>query len=353
MPTSQTEYAPTEKSQMGPRLSVTVVGAGIVGLWQAFELARRGHQVTVRETMQEAETGAASRFAGAMLAPYCECEAAEPIIQEMGLAGLEMWKAAFPGVMAKGSLVLAMPRDHGELTRFARMTQGHRLIDAEELTTLEDDLGDRFSRALYYETEAHLTPRESLAHLIRELRSLGADLRFGEAVPEPVWRAAAAGEVVIDCRGIAARGDLPDLRGVRGEMAVIRTRDVAFTRPIRLLHPRFPLYIVPWGDGLYMIGATVIEREDFGAVTVRSALDLLGTAYAVHPAFGEAEIVELSAGVRPAFADNIPRIVRQGRRIHVNGVYRHGYLLSPVLARLTADFLETGDASHPWFHGTA
>jgi len=111
---------------------------------------------------------------------------------------------------------------------------------------------------------------------------------------------------------------------------------------VRLLHPRFPLYIVPWGNDTYMVGATVIEREDFGAVTVRSALDLLGAAYTVHPAFGEAEILELSAGVRPAFPDNVPKVVVKGRRLIVNGAFRHGYLMSPALARIAADFLETG-----------
>jgi glycine oxidase len=91
-----------------------------------------------------------------------------------------------------------------------------------------------------------------------------------------------------------------------------------------------------------MVGATVIEREDAGPVTVRSALDLLGTAYAVHPSFGEAEIVELNAGVRPSLPDNVPKIVVRGRHTYVTGAYRHGYLLAPVLAYLMADFIETG-----------
>ena len=95
-----------------------------------------------------------------------------------------------------------------------------------------------------------------------------------------------------------------------------------------------------------MVGATVIEREEGGLVTVRSALDLLGTAYAVHPAFGEAEILELSAGVRPAFSDNVPKVIVRGRRLFINGAFRHGYLLAPAMARIAADFLETG-AKHP------
>ncbi len=171
---------------------------------------------------------------------------------------------------------------------------------------------------------------------------MGADLRFGEPVPDPVWMAAPAGSVVIDCRGLAARNDLPNLRGVRGEMAVLRSSEVTLNRPIRLLHPRQPLYVVPWGDGLYMVGATVIEREDGSPVTVRSALELLGLAYALHPGFAEATIEELGAGVRPSLPDNIPRAIVRGRRIIVNGAYRHGYLFAPVMANAVANFLEHG-----------
>ncbi|MGE3627995.1 MAG: FAD-dependent oxidoreductase, partial [Hyphomicrobiales bacterium] len=117
-------------------------------------------------------------------------------------------------------------------------------------------------------------------------------------------------------------------------------------RPVRLLHPRFPIYVVPWDGGRYMIGATQIESEDPGPVTLRSALELLSTAYALHPAFGEAQILEFGAGLRPSFPDNLPRIVVRNDHIYVNGLYRHGFLLAPALAELTARWLDTGE-THP------
>ncbi len=237
---------------------------------------------------------------------------------------------------------MASARDQSELTRFQRMTEGHRLVDGAEIGRLEPDLAGRFVRGLFFKEEAHIAPRVAIADLIAELRRLGTELRFGEMVADPLWRRASADGVVIDCRGMGARTSLADLRGVRGEMLVLRAPDVALSRPVRLLHPRFPLYVVPWGDSLFMVGATLIEREDAGPVTVRSALDLLGTAYAMHPAFAEAEIVELSAGVRPSLPDNVPRILARGRHLMVNGAYRHGYLLAPALAEIMARFLETG-----------
>jgi len=138
------------------KLEITIVGAGIFGLWQAFELARRGHAVTLREAMPEAESGGSSRFAGAMLAPYCEAEAAPEVVKQLGIEGLALWRTAFEHVTQKGSLVVAAARDATELRRFARMTEGHRAVDQTEVGELEPDLAGRFGNALFFPTEAHV-----------------------------------------------------------------------------------------------------------------------------------------------------------------------------------------------------
>ena len=147
---------------------------------------------------------------------------------------------------------------------------------------------------------------------------------------------------VVDCRGLAARDRLTDLRGVKGEMLILRCPEVSLARPVRLLHPRFPLYIVPRADHRFMIGATMIESDERGRVTARSVVELLNAAYALHPAFAEAEIVELGCDARPAFPDNLPRIRRHGETVFVNGLYRHGFLLAPALARRAAAVLLDG-----------
>lgn len=318
--------------------TITVAGAGIVGLWQALTLAKRGHRVRLIERSAEPFAEAASALAGAMLAPYCEAEAAEPVVRELGLRSLALWRGTFPGVTAKGTLVVAGTRDRAELVRFARMTEGFHKLDAEELHALEPGLGGRFAAALFYPDEAHMTPGEAMRFLLGAARAAGVEATFGTEYSGEGF----AGETVIDCRGLAARADLPGLRGVRGERVVVRAPEVELVRPVRLLHPRHPLYVVPWGGGRYMVGATVIESDDPGPVTVRSALELLGSAYALHPGFAEAEIVDMRAGVRPAFPDNVPKIVVRGGTIHINGLYRHGFLMSPVLAELVADYLATG-----------
>jgi glycine oxidase len=271
-----------------------------------------------------------------MLAPRCEEESAEAVIRELGERGIALWRETYPGMVANGTLVVALHRDRAELDRFARMTGGHRRLSPAELTALEPALDDRFAGALYYKEEAHLPPDSALRFLLEQVEAEGVSLRFGEGEPPKD-----AG-VVVDCRGLAARDKLPTLRGVRGERIVVRSREVDLARPVRLLHPRFPLYVVPWGNGLYMIGATVIESEETGPITLRSALDLLSAAYALNPAFAEAEIVRQGAGARPAFPDNRPRIIVTKGYIYVNGLYRHGFLLAPALAELVAAYLETG-----------
>ena len=153
------------------------------------------------------------------------------------------------------------------------------------MAAAEPALVDRFAGGLYYADEGHLSPEPALHFLLEQAQAAGAEFRLGEG------EAPTDADLVIDCRGLAAKSDLPNLRGVRGERIVVKSSEVHLSRPVRLLHPRFPLYVVPWGKGVYMIGATVIESEETGPITLRSALDLLSAAYALDPAFAEAEIV--------------------------------------------------------------
>lgn len=320
-------------------MQITVIGAGVMGLTTALALSERGFAVSVLERSPNLGADACSRFAGGMLAPWCEAESAEPVVVRLGQEALGFWQRVFPGTLQRGSLVLAPLRDAPDLDRFARLSPAHERLDRDGIAALEPDLAGRFSRALFYPREAHLDPRAALPALAETLAGRGVRITFGIAA-DPADPALGA---VADCRGLAARDDLPDLRGVKGEMLILRCPGMVLNRPVRLLHPRFPLYVVPRGDGVFMLGATMLESGERGRVTARSVVELLNAAYALHPAFAEAEILEMGADARPAFADNLPRLRRFGpRHLHVNGLYRHGFLLSPALATRTADFFQTG-----------
>ena len=322
----------------GPRgeSPVSIIGAGIAGAWNALLFAQAGHAVTVHERSDAAIMQSASHWAGGMLAPWCEAETSEPVISRLGIRSLDLWRQHFPETPFKGSLVVAHPRDRSDFERFAKLTSGHRRLDARALSELEPSLEGRFRDGLFYPDEGHVEPRRILPELHARILAAGGDIKFNSAA-----KAEDLDGIVIDCRGLSARDRQPGLRGVKGEMIVVETDEVELSRPVRLIHPRFSLYVIPRGDGRFMLGATSIESEDTG-VSVRSALELLGAAYAVHPAFGEARIVEFGSGLRPAFPDNLPRISIDNDRIAVNGLYRHGFLLAPALAELTLGYVARG-----------
>jgi glycine oxidase len=315
---------------------VSVIGAGIAGAWQALLFAQAGHTVTLHERSDGAMTQSTSYWAGGMLAPWCEAETSEPLIGRLGIRSLELWREHFPHTPFNGSLVVAHPRDRADFERFARLTTGHKRLDASALSELEPSLEGRFRDSLFYADEGHVEPRRVLPELHARFTAAGGAIKFNSDPTQDD-----IGGVVIDCRGLSARDAQPGLRGVKGEIILIETDEIKLSRPVRLIHPRWPLYVIPRGGNRFMLGATSIEAEDSG-VSVRSALELLGAAYAVHPAFAEARIVEFGSGLRPAFPDNLPRIAIDNERIAVNGLYRHGFLLAPALAELTLGYVQRG-----------
>jgi glycine oxidase len=315
---------------------VSIIGAGVAGAWQALLFARAGHEVTLFERSDAGMTQATSHWAGGMLAPYCEREASEPLITRLGIRSLDLWRDEFPDTPFNGSLVVSHPRDRADYERFAKLTTGHQRLDADAVSNLEPSLDGRFRDALFFPDEGHVEPRLVVPELHQRIATAGGTIHF-----ESERRPDQTDGIVIDCRGLFARDSRPGLRGVKGEMVIVETDEIVLCRPVRLIHPRWPLYIIPRANHQFMIGATSIEREDDG-VSVRSALELLSAAYAVHPAFGEARIIEIGSGLRPAFPDNLPRIAIDNQKIAVNGLYRHGFLLAPALAELTLGYVERG-----------
>ncbi|MEW2913244.1 FAD-dependent oxidoreductase [Leisingera sp. JC11] len=315
---------------------ITIAGAGLAGLACAYELAQRGAAVTVYERGETLGDSSVARFAGGMLAPWCERESAEEEVITLGSRAFDWW-ARVTTVHRRGTLVVAPARDRAELTRFARRSSGHRGVNGAEIGELEPALAGRFAQGLFFGQEAHLDPRRALRDLSAKVQELGVEIRYGTPAPA---------RVTLDCTGMSA--PLPGLRPVRGEMAILHCPELEIRRTLRLLHPRMPLYLVPRGDGYFMIGGTMIESSSDRAITLRSLSELLSAAFALHPGFAEASVVETGAGLRPAFADNLPRLTEQDGTLYLNGLYRHGFLLAPAMAQQAADHLlpETSDEDH-------
>ncbi|MFT4182011.1 MAG: glycine oxidase ThiO [Rhizobium sp.] len=322
-------------------MRILVKGGGVAGLAVAHALHMRGAEVTVIDPSPDFGQ-AASWLAGGMLAPWCERESADEAVLRRGEDAADRWEAMLPGEVARqGTLMVAPARDLGELKRFSGRTTGHRWLEESELAALEPALAGRFRQGLFFAREAHLDPRRVLRSLRDKLAEGGVTFTT-EAAPAETF------DDVVDCTGAARIGQVRDLRGVRGEMLYLQTDEVKLSRPVRLLHPRIPIYIVPRRAGLFMVGATMIETEFGGPITARSLMELLNAAYALHPAFADATVIETGAGTRPAFPDNFPRVTREENAVVLNGLYRHGFLLAPAMAVEAANlvFSRNSEGAH-------
>jgi glycine oxidase len=348
-----------------PFASAAVLGGGLMGRLLAVTLAQAGCKVDLFEAGSPDAEGSAARVAAAMLAPLAESAVAPVPVVRMGQHGLSRWPELLAPLaqpvffQREGTLVLWHRQDAAEATRLARVlahtgTQVPELppmqtLDARAIATLEPSLGQRFAQGLFLPGEGQLDNRALLASL---LATLQADTRVtlhwqAPRAPsdfdpgttgQPDW--------LIDCRGLGARPQWNALRGVRGEVIRVHAPEVDLQRPTRLVHPRYPLYIAPKPDHLFVIGATEIESDDMSSASVRSTLELLSAAYAVHSGFAEARIVEIATQCRPTLPDNLPAIRRpQPRVLQINGLYRHGFMIAPAMLDVAMELLAHGHST--------
>ena len=326
-------------------MDIAIAGAGVMGRLLAWQLARSGHRVQVVDPAPDALTPAAAAFAAAgMLSPLAELENAGPEVAALGWRSLQLWPQIADAlgqptlVRTEGSLLLAHGTDLGAAQRvLARLPDGPEPLNRPALQMLEPSLAPDL-RAWWLPGEGQVLPREMLAAL-----AAGA----GDGVRWHWGRRAAAvrahvvelddgqrldADLVIDTRGLGARADMPTLRGVRGEIVWLHAPGVPLHRPVRLMHPRHRVYLVPRPGDLVVVGASEVESEDRSPVSLRSAVELMAAAHSVLPALAEARIVHMETHLRPALPDHQPRIEREPGLLRINGLFRHGWLLAPALA---------------------
>jgi len=365
---------------------IAISGAGVAGRLLAFQLSRLGHEVDMFDLAPDAaapegrRTHPAAAFTAAgMLSPLAELDHAPADIAERGWRSLDLW----PGIVASlgpqyrtpallrlnGSMLVAHPGDSGAalrvLTRMkaanarAARERLHDVSERDDPTTLQvrgptARTPQRDPQALTPESlkalepalvpglHGWLLPGEGQVDATRLLPALVAESRavrwhWGQRVThvEP-HRMHVAGrrpldvDFAIDTRGLGARGTLP-LRGVRGELLWLHAPGLELRRPVRCIHARHRVYLVPRHGDLVIVGATEIDSEDSSPVSVRSTIELLSAAHSIVPQLAEARIVRLDTHLRPATPDQRPHLHCEPGLIRINGLFRHGFLLAPAL----------------------
>ncbi|HEY0383685.1 MAG TPA: glycine oxidase ThiO [Candidatus Elarobacter sp.] len=349
-----------------------MLGAGLIGLGVAYELAKRGAPVTVYD---RAEPARAASWAGAgMLAPFSEemPDAAMLALCRDSLALYPEFVAELrerTGVDARyrcdGTLHVAL--DETRLAELAAHAQTFRanggdvaMLDRGDVLAREPLLAKDLAGALFVANEAQVDNRRLGRALLAACEALGVrfervddvalecDARrvrgvrtaYGFATAATVINAAGAwaGELA----GVPDRARVP-VRPVAGEMLALAVPRDAVRALVWLGHR----YLVPRGDGRLLIGATVESRGFDARVTAAGMHDLLDAALAVAPALATFAVVETWAGLRPASHDGRPYLGATALDGYVvaSGHFRNGILLTPITGRLIADLIMGGEAS--------
>ena len=370
--------------------AIAIVGAGLMGRLIAWSLqreqAKQGVQITLFDKDDKSGHQSAAYAAAGLLTPLGEAMHCQANIVEMGFESLKLWPTILASLeqdtffQQAGAIMVSHEQDRGDYLRVKRYLNSHyaehqvQELNRDQLKQLEPEIGRSFNQALFLPQEGQIGNQQLLMALRHQLEkehvnwlsqcqvqriehlTQGCRLTYHFAGK----RQQRDFDLVIDCRGIGANksvnqdindpSQLTDLRAVRGELMQLFAPEVNITRPIRLMHPRYQLYIAPKGKGIYVVGATEIESEDSSPMTVRSAMELLSAAYSVHPGFAEANIRQHVCQLRPAFSDNQPQIKIEHDLIQVNGLYRHGFLIAPVVLEQVKQLVENTiiASTKPW-----
>lgn len=331
-------------------MNIGIAGVGLVGRVLALNLLQQGHTLTLFDADTAYGEEAAGMTAAGMLAVFAELETAESAIFNHGTRSIALWpdlleQVEIPDAYSqKGSIITAHPQDYNELEHFIETLKSKvseaseiKLLDRKELTQLEPDL-EHHAKAFFIPQEGQVDAQRFmkassdylLAHTdVTWHQEIKVDsvkegkICFAGVREEYDW--------VFDARGLGAAKQVENLRGVRGEVFWLDAPEVNITRPTRMLHPRYKIYIVPRANNRYVIGATEIESEDKSPMSVRSSLELLSAVYSMHSGFAEARIVKMLTNCRPTLKDNLPNIEQKEKLTRINGLYRHGYLLAPAV----------------------
>jgi glycine oxidase len=342
----------------------------------AWEAARRG----LRPCVLDAGEAGAWQVAAGMLAPVAESDFGEQALTGLGIRAAEGFEAFCaeladasgedPGLRASGTLIVARDRDDAEvLERLLAFRRSLGLpverLRPSQARRAEPALAPTVRLALDVPGDHSADPRKLVAALARAVERAGGTVRRGARATRLLRDAdrvtgveLAGGEAIAAPQVVLAAGawtakleGVPDpvpVRPVKGQ--IMRLHDPRGPGLVeRTIRTPQGGYLVPRGDGRYVLGATVEERGYDVAPTAGGVFELVRDLSEVIPGVLELELDELAAGLRPGSPDNLPSIGPGSLDglVWATGHYRNGILLAPLTATLVADLL-TGEEPPEW-----
>ena len=356
-----------------PAHPVLIIGAGTVGLSVGWQLLRRGREVVIFER-GKAGRGTTWLSAG-MLAPDTEIGFEELEFYRLNRESARRWPEFAETLESasgmdvdfrtEGTLIVADDRDAAEALRrkydFMRDTGlDVKWLSGAEALELEPFVAPRLAAAVYsprdYQVDNRLLVDALKAAFLAEGGVLNEDAPVREVEPDEESPAivlengnrVAASTVVVAAgvwsRGIEGLGEKPPVRPVKGQMV-----ELSIEPPFGIMHVvRGPkAYIVPKSSGRLLVGATSEEMGFDERVTAGGLYSLLEGAWEVVPGIYDLPVRDMWAGLRPASRDHLPILGRAGEPgiVMATGLYRHGILLTPVVAEEIARLIDEGEPS--------
>ena len=240
-------------------MNIGIAGAGLLGRLLAWRLSTLGARVTVFDPAPDAQArGAAGWTAAGMLSPLAELECADARVATLGLRSLDLWSkvvAQLPQPVEfrrEGSLLLAHAGDHGSAQRLlaqisAKVPAGMAAerLSAAQLSSLEPCVhGVAHAWLLGGEGQIHTV--QAMLAMAQGATDAGANWCWSHTVSElaPGCIDGERFDHVFDVRGLGSKPELAGLRGVRGEILWLHAPGVELRHPLRLMHPRWRVYLV-------------------------------------------------------------------------------------------------------------
>lgn len=337
-----------------------IVGGGVMGRLLAFALVNAGWHVTL---FDKDDNQTCSMVAAGLLTPIAELEQAPLLIYQLGIESLiQHWPAILEHLpepiyfQQNGSLLLTHSRDKTELSRFLQVISNkikhpevYTQLTRSDIQVLEPDL-THFDQGVFFKDEGQIDNQSLLPNLKNYL--ISKNVHWVNRIVQDVQPhkiilsdSSMAFDTVFDCRGLGGHSSFAEVRGIRGELIWLYHSAIQIKHPIRLLHPRYKLYLSPRPNDIYILGASEIESADSSPISVRTLLELLSAVYYLHPSFTEARVIKTMTHCRPTLINHLPKIKFKTGLVAINGLYRHGFLIAPALANDVMRYLTQGISS--------
>jgi len=339
-----------------------IVGAGLIGMLTAQELAASGMQVTILERGQPARES--SWAGGGILSPLYPWRYPDSVSE------LARWSQAYYPQLCRrlaeesgidpqwtlSGLLIADIEDRDSLQRWARRFGARlELLDAARALELEPRLGlNPESVAWLPEVAQVRNPR--LAQSLRiTLENSGVEIRSESAAQG--WKIEAdrvkavctpEAEICADYFIVASgawTAGLLESTGLTLPIEPVRGQMILFKGPPGLVS-RIALYkgryVIPRRDGHVLVGST-LEYAGFEKQTTQQGLqELKQSAFELIPDLAAHTLVQHWAGLRPGSPDGIPVTGPHPEIVNLfinAGHFRNGVVLGPATARLLTDQL--------------